>query len=95
MILEMILERNWKKMTEDDYKFLISGLIKYITENTDFWDYHEQVEDIFSLTVVWANDIKSGLEETPFPFKESKKDEKLKIGEGVIKDYLTFKNNNL
>jgi hypothetical protein len=50
-------------------KFLIGGLIEYISESTDFWDWHGDIEDVFPLVVDWAKKIESGLHEAPMPPK--------------------------
>ena len=48
-------------------KFLIGALIEYISESTDFWDYHDDIGDMFPLVVDWAKKIESGLHEAPLP----------------------------
>lgn len=54
-------------MNEEDYKFLIGGLLEYISESTDYWDYHDDISDFFLLAVDWSDKLKSGLEAAPLP----------------------------
>lgn len=56
-------------MTEDEYKFIIGGLIEYISESTDFWEWNEDIGDIFPNAVDWAEKLKNGLKKTPLPPK--------------------------
>lgn len=50
-------------------KFIIGGLIEYISELTDYWDNHESIEDLFPFAIDWAKKLESGLHEAPLPPK--------------------------
>jgi len=57
------------KMTEEEYKLIIGGIIEYISESTDFRDFHIDIGEIFPKAVDWAEKLEKGLKEKPLPPK--------------------------
>ena len=56
-------------MSEEEYKFIIGGLIEYICNHTDFWDWHEEIDELFPTAIDWAEKFDNSLKETPLPPK--------------------------
>ena len=56
-------------MKEDDYKFIIGGLLEYMFETTDYWDFADSNKEFFDFANDWTNKLKSGLKAKPLPPK--------------------------
>jgi len=52
-------------------KFIVGGLVEYITEQLDFWEYHNEKHDIIDSAIRWATILENGLQAEYLPPKSA------------------------
>ena len=48
-------------------KFIVGGLVEYITEQLDFWDRNDEKHDIIDNAIHWATALENGLQAEYLP----------------------------